>query len=154
MVLKSLRFSLMTRLYSRYLLEPSPAEESYPLSVSPVIVPVIMADEVLVDPVMTDATEDLSGAGTVTYFTVPSGERWRLQWIFRSATSANSRVALDPSSPGADQPISPNGTAELRIDVRGITLVAGDSVQMDATGSGGDSAVTLYISYDRERLNE
>ena len=152
MVLKSIRFSLMDRLYRRYLLEPLPADQSMPLSVSPVVVPVIQADAVLVDPIFDDVTADISGGGSVVFFTVPQNERWMLQWIFRSASSSNTKVTLDVVGAPNNQPLSSNGTTEQRIDARGMTLSTGDAIEMDADGATG--AMTLYVNYNREILNQ
>lgn len=152
MALKSIRFSLMDRLYRRYLLEPLPAEQTMPLSVSPIVVPVIQADQVLLDPVYDDTTEDITGGGFTVFFTVPANERWYLQWFFRSASSSNTKVSIDAVTAPNAQPVSRNGTTDERIDVRGMTMTTGDRILVD--NDGATSSFSLLINYNREILNQ
>tara|TARA_Y100000310_G_scaffold189694_1_gene189654 strand:+ start:1298 stop:1711 length:414 start_codon:yes stop_codon:yes gene_type:complete len=136
------------------LLEPLEADGVSP-RVSTVVVPVLDADRILLTPTIAANAADLSAGGSiyVPYFTVPEGQEWRLLWGARNLTAANSSYRVKVG--GTDYPITNPGTvAQVGIDLRGLTLRAGDTAGMTSTGNGGDSDIAAYISYDRLDLGE
>jgi len=76
-LIPSKRFEVWSRLYGRYLLEPLPAGPPQ-AAVSPLIVPVTQADELLRLPEGQINNFTVTGVATISPFTVPVGERWKL----------------------------------------------------------------------------
>lgn len=150
-LLPSKRFALMDRLYSRYLLEPHPAGQNVQLSLSPVIVPVVQADAVLqTNGIDSDQAINLSGSGWVTIFTVPTNRKWELVIAHKGASAGATRFGIVVSG---IRLFWIGSAAELDIDLRGITLAAGDYVQLDGTGQGGDTDISLELYRKEELLN-
>jgi len=141
----SRRYSLWTRLYKRMLLEPTSADNVTP-RVSEVVVPVIQADAILQTPTASGGvSRDISGSGFVNYFTVPTGEEWRLSVISKPATVAVSDVVVVTQSDNT--PLSvPITDAEILEPVF-VLMRAGDQLGMSGTGNGGDTDRSLRILY-------
>lgn len=80
------RFSVWSRLYERFLLEPSPPVGSNAY-VAPVIQPVTDADRLLRTPTIATVLVSVTAVGDTVFHTVPAGERWTLGFMRASRGS-------------------------------------------------------------------
>lgn len=150
-LIPSKRFEVWSRLYGRFLLEPLPAGPPQ-AAVSPLIVPVTQADELLRQPEGRSENPTISGTGTVTMYTVPVGERWRLYAIAAVRNSGsftfNDFRVLDTSR-GESCRVDQFTTTTARSFVAGtpIPLDEGDAVQLrvDVHSSSGTLNTQVWI---------
>jgi len=150
-LIPSKRFEVWSRLYGRFLLEPQPA--GFPqAAVSPLIVPVTQADDLLRLPEGRSENPTISGISTLTMFTVPPGERWRLYAMSAIRNSGsftfNDFRVLD-SSRGESCRLDQFTTTTARSFVPGtpIPLDETDDVQLrvDVFSSSGTLNVQVWI---------
>lgn len=138
------------RLTKRYLLSDIPDIEN-PFLFQRLVVPVTIADEVQKTPEIDSHTDDISAAagGRVTYFTVPSGKRWRLYAFRVQGTTANTAVYISDGT--NEQPLTTQDTTE-RVDATlpSIPLNEDWTIRLRTTGNGADSAISLSILYEEE----
>jgi len=85
-LLPAKRFTVWSRLYNRFLLEPAPAVGSNAF-ISPIIQPITSADNLLKTARVRTTTQSVTGTGDKTFFTVPKGERWTVGFIRVSRNS-------------------------------------------------------------------
>jgi len=148
----SKEYEVYRRLYARYLLEPFPVEGSQAW-VSPVIVPVTNADELLASSQIVAQAEDISASAGVyvPYFTVPAGRRWLLTGLHKPATTATTRVLLRDTINNINLDISADQTGGENVLRLAMKMPAGWTVGLVTTGNAGDSARILTIMYDEQR---
>jgi len=79
-LLPAKRFNVWSRLYNRFLLEPLPAVGSNAY-VAPVIQPVTDADRLLQTLALESSTVSITSAIGFVVATVPSGQRWTVQFM-------------------------------------------------------------------------
>lgn len=109
------------------------------------VVPVTQADALLARPSPGNDALDLTGTlGTyVVARTVPAGERWTWTHVWREASTGSSRIRVQVG--GVAVRISVIGTAEETPSLGGgIVLDGGDSLGMEATGNGADTAISIH----------
>ena len=118
---------------------------------SQIVVPVVDAGEsVPLTPTLATASLDLTGAGDVVAFTVPSGKEWKLRWLYRATvttgyggtyvSNGTTRLLLHHGGAGASSRF-PINTGEL-------PLLAGWVIGVESTGNAGDGAVVVSILYE------
>lgn len=140
-------FDVWRRLYTRFAIEPYPADGEGP-QVSTTIFPVTDADQLVQAPVGSSDQLDLSaGAGAfVLAQTVPDGKRWRMMYIFRSSTVANSRIRVVVTPAAVALSLTILGTAdEIPLALKDMVFEQGDQIGMQTTGNAGDTSITLQM---------
>lgn len=108
LVIPSKRFDVFGRLYTRFTLEPAPAEPGSPVGVAKVIVPTTDADALLREPRATAGVTAVSGTGGLTIFTVPAGFKGRIFSIsgqISTGTWTYSRIFIGDVSEGGVEAI-------------------------------------------------
>jgi len=142
------KFDVWRRLYTRFLLEPKPLQESN-AAVQVSIQPVTQADELLRTPTIAKNSEDISAsAGTyVAFHTVPAGKRWKVTNIVRAATTSGTNVRLNDGSIDTQISVFQTGAEALRGE---WFMNENWSIGMDTTGNGADSSKELAIHYLEE----
>lgn len=145
----SKRFDAFTRLYQRYLLEPSPAVGSI-LSVAAQIQPVTFADDLLRVTRLDGVEGDISvTAGTnVVYFTVPDGKRWTLVHAFLPGTTSNTKLWVGNNTTRLGW--TPSSGSEAAIDMANFVIPEAWSLGLQGTGNAGDDERTLVLFYYEE----
>ena len=143
------RFDLWRRLYTRFLIEPTPAEGEGP-AVSTVISPVTDADVLLREYLHPGATGDLqASAGTFSaLISVPDGKVWILKAAWREATIANTRIVL--SAGYGIMNLTILDTAEQAVSVNNIRIGEGVFIGLLTTGNAGDNLVDLRLAVEEE----
>jgi len=143
------RFDVWRRLYTRFGIEPFPADGEGP-AVSTTIIPVTDADILQSVTRFVGGNMNLSGAaGTfVSSNTVPDGKVWRVKGVHRDLTIAVSLVELGTS--GLNMPVTGLGTADEFQALPDIRLAEGEQVGMLTTGDGGDALVGMRTAIEEE----
>jgi len=94
------QYQVWSRLYNRFLLEPSPAVGSNAY-VSPIIQPITDADRLLKQLSIGEETLAIAAIGVAVFFTVPGGERWSVTYQRAARASGtmthNSFVIVSPA---------------------------------------------------------
>jgi len=141
-------FDLWRRLYTRFSIEPAPADPELGPAVATTIFPVTVADDLLKLPVATSDSLDISAsAGSfVLAQTVPAGKRWTVMWVFRSSTVANSRIRgiVTPSQVTLFLTVVGTGN-EVPLELKDVVFEEGDQIGMETTGNAGDDTITLQM---------
>ena len=125
----SKRFDIWRRLYTRFLIEPFPAEGASP-AVSTLVTPITDADELLRQPTGFELTTQ-SPATDATPFTVaqvPAGRRWNLQTINVTRTTGDntfSRIII------GDDSALVSVILEIFTGTNGRTLLLPSMIRMD-----------------------
>jgi len=158
--LKSRRFTLFDRLYTRFALEPPPAGDTPEPGVYPQLAPVIdIADLYPMEARFTTLDIQASVGTFVPAFTVPVGQRYHIKYLTKPATSANCILLLvsPDGTSGLTQTInlSATGTALALVTSSQVQLKldAGWQIGLSTTGNAGDSARTLKSLYIKETLD-
>lgn len=151
--IQSKAFAIWTRLYTRFSLEPGPSVIGGQPEVATSIIPVTQVDELLRDSqVQISASTDISGAGglAIRMLTVPTGKRWRVNSVHRTATTGSSRVLMIDSD-GSAVNISAAGTSEEMVP-QGESFVMDEawSLGMRETNNGADTAELLQATLTEE----
>jgi len=139
-------FSLWQRLYSRFLIEPFPAEGGAP-SVSTTIQPMTDADELLRAYGLIEAsTASFDADGEVIGLIVPAGERYRVWGYSFSRTSGDRSIdatRLADASFGGSMTIEAyTGTASREVIFpEAVVLEESDGINLIADGG---AAATVY----------
>ncbi len=146
-VIPSRAFDIWRRLYTRFRLEPEPAEGSRP-GVGMVIVPVTMVDKLLEVVVPTVTTLDLTGVGDlhVPAYTVPTGRRATVLHARRGISATITWIEL--SIDGSLFSVTAAGVVEAFLGSYvqvPLVLDAGDSIGLHETGNAGDGARLIEI---------
>ena len=149
MVQPAKRFEVWQRLYTRFGIEPFPADGEGP-SVSTTVMPITDADALLRTTIFADSTGNLSAAaGTyLVYFTVPEGKVWILKGLSRGPSIANTQMRLVGQGNAFDVTIL-STTAEF-VSLAGIRLAEGETLGMLTTGDGGDTTILLQVVLEEE----
>lgn len=154
MTLQSRRFDVFRRLGVKLLIEDEEAK-GFPPEVARLIAPVVDVSSLLLTEDALFANGDLTGTlgNTVTYHTVPIGERWHLRWFAREIATGSSRVLITKSVANIAFSITALATAEQFGTFEGIIVDENDSVDLTATGNAGDGSIALSILFGRELLS-
>jgi len=148
------QFSVWSRLYNRFQLEPEPAVGSNAF-VSPVIQPITDADRLLKTPVIAAETVSVTAIGSVVFHTVPLGDRWTL--LAQRAARASGTMTFtffevgDPSAVVMQlNQFASQAESQLYEYKQGVNLDEGWTIRVffDAHSVVGD--VTSTILYERE----
>jgi len=141
------RFDLWRRLYSRFLIEPFPAEGGGP-SIATEIVPVTDSDELLrvhgivrADSATFDADETLA-----TGLAVPAGRRWHLAGIGFEQTTGNrtvTRIILNDDSTGLTHNLEVFAATQQHSLILGTVFILEELDFLSITTIGG-STNTVY----------
>ena len=153
----SKRFSLWTRLYNRFILEPGPAAESR-TAVGTTIVPVTFADLLLRESRgQTGDTPSITAAasGFFVGLTVPSGLRWHVLVVdFFRASGDNDvdQIRFGDVSRSVDVVISRFAGAANQSTVLGspLPLDEGDTISVRADGTGAGATVFTVRAWVEE----
>lgn len=98
------------------------------------------------------ASKDISGAGFVTYFTVPAQKHWEVIFVRKEATTGNSQTKITQSSGFANLILGDVGTAATYTFYNPyLPLPYNWNWTLKATGNGADNNITVdmwYIEYD------
>jgi len=138
------------RLTTRFTLEQRPLGPNQS-EISSWIQPITSADDLLRENKAVDSGENLSGTqgDYVPYQTVPQNKRWQIQIVSRGSTAANTRVRVKVQ--GVLVPVSTSSTSNQVLEgIYPITLNEGDTIGLDATGSGSDTNSGLGLLYTEE----
>jgi len=141
-------FDLWRRLYTRFQIEPFPADPEQGPGVATTIFPVTIADDLVKLPVAQSATLDIqaSAGGFVLAFTVPEGKRWQILWAFRSSTTANTRIRGIFTPSDVTLFLTVVGTSnEVPRELQGFVMEQDDRIGLETTGNAADSAVTIQL---------
>jgi len=144
MVQPSRIFTLWQRLYTRFLIEPLPAQLVEPPGVATTIFPVTQADELLKLPSIQLVNTGNLALGDETLFTVPAGKRWGLLGLEAHRTSedrAFDEFSITDVSEGNTMPIFVTAAAALGIFMasgKPLPLEDGDQIKMRITGGTTD----------------
>lgn len=139
MTLKSLAFSLFTRLYTRFGLEPTPVPPGGRPEISTTIFPVTQADELFRRPSSGGGNADLSGSAYVAFDSVPDGERWTLKYLKLVGTTGTIPLAVVVLRGGVPREISPDSASEAEYVGNPIILDEGGSFGAIGGGQAGDN---------------
>jgi len=152
--LRSRRFDLFRRLTNKLLIEDEEASV-FPPAIDRLISPVLEVAALLIDEDALFLNGDLTGTlgNTVTYHVVPVGERWHLRWFAREVATGSSRVIISKAIANIAFSITALATAEQFGTFEGIIIDENDSVDLTATGNGGDGSISLSILFGRELLS-
>jgi len=142
------------RLYRRYSLEPGPA--SVPPDVSKTIIPTTDADQLLRTPGNQQATltNPGSGAGGVTFLTVPTGERWILYVIaiIQGASTTHTELLLfDPVEQQSTIVAKYAATAD-RIEQMASPTPLAEGVQLRVRTDGAAGNLKCAVWRERETM--
>ena len=148
MVQPAKRFEVWQRLYTRFGIEPFPADGEGP-SVSTTVMPITDADALLRTTIFADSPGNLTAAaGTYRpYFTVPEGKVWILKGMSRGPSIANTQMRLVGQNP---LDITILATAAEFVSLADIRLAEGQTLGMLTTGDGGDTAILLQVVLEEE----
>jgi len=137
-------FELWQRLYTRFLIEPLPAQETESPGVLTSIQPITDADQLLRIPGIKAVTLTAPAVGLRTLFTVPAGERWHLFSVHAQRTSEDrdvSQLRLVDTSEGLDMRIAIQAAAsEIMYEKAGSPYILDqeDAIQINITGGTTD----------------
>lgn len=126
-LIPSKRFDVWRRLYTRFLLEPLPAEGSS-AGVSSVILPVTDADRLLRTPEIEIFQVSVTGTGLTAFATVPAGRRWMINEL---------RVAR----------------ASGTMTHQGITFTAPDGSEMTVYSYASQAEAELWECFKQQTLD-
>lgn len=139
----SKRFDLWRRLYTRFTIEPLPAQVSESPGIGTIIQPTTDADLLLavITPVQSGGLNLTAAAGSfVSGVTVPDGKRWRMMYLWRSTSIGSTQI--DFIIGGQTMQFTVPGTAEeLQLTLLGLHLDQGDEIGLITTNDAGDTAV-------------
>jgi len=98
----SKRFDIWRRLYTRFLIEPFPAEGASP-AVSTLVTPITDADELLLDRGVNRKTEIVSATGEVDIFTVAEDKRDNIIaiWLFQATGTFTFNAIIVKDAPSS-----------------------------------------------------
>jgi len=151
--LRSRRYDLFRRLTQKLLIEDEEASV-IPPAIARLVSPVIDVSQLLIDERAIFANGDLtaSAGATITYHTVPVGERWHLRWFVREIATGTTRVLISKVVDNLAVSITALATGEQRGTFEGIKIDSGDSVDLVTSGNGADGSISLILLYGRELL--
>jgi len=138
-------------MYTRFRIEPLPAQDTEPPGVLTTIIPVTDADALVTIQLANTVQLDLDVvAGTyVVAFTVPDGKRWRVRYCRRSSSTANSRVRGVFTPSAVTVFLSVFGTSDQVLEyMRDYIMEQGDTIGMEATDDVGDGSINLTVVVD------
>jgi len=138
----SRRFDLWRRLYTRFTIEPLPAQLTESPGISTTIQPTTDADLLLAVIIVVEsgALDLTAAAGTfVPGMTVPTGKRWRVSFIYKQSSIANGQVMLQVD--GTLIQFTPVSTdEETHLTNLGLHLEEDDIIGLVTTGNAGDGS--------------
>ena len=139
--------SIMSRLKDRYGIQFPPAIRN--LSIPGLIFLTDDVNRLLTLPKVAVATNDISaGSGQTTYFTVPTGKRWRLKALQKDVTTGTTTWRIEDRDSVGFEIFS--GTAETVFENLDIPMGEGWFIEVDNTGNGADTARAARIVYEEE----
>lgn len=151
--IQSKSFDVWRRLYTRFQLEPGPSVIGGVPEVGTSIIPVTQVDDLLrTAKVQVSGITDLSGGGAFAkrMLTVPTGKRWRVTTVHRTATTGGTRVLII-NKPGVSVNVSAVGTSEEMVVIgEALILDEGWSIGMRETGDGADTAELVQATFTEE----
>lgn len=153
-MLQSRQFDLFRKLGAKLLIEDESAQGAPPVVLRG-ITPVIDVSRLLISEDAETASNDLTGGigNSVTYFTVPDGERWHMRHFSREVTNVATHLEFFKAKAVITFPFSPNTQNAQFGSFEDIILEERDRVALTATGDPGDDAIFLHIMFGRELLN-
>lgn len=142
---------LIKRLVGRFQLETTPRSASFPTQLTPVVVPVTNADELLADHKTIAETADISAAsGWTILFTVPDNKRWTIIVLQRPTTTANTAAYLYRAATAIRHGFQILSTTNALEDCYRIVMNQGDRLEALNTNEGGDAARQFILYYEEE----
>jgi len=106
----------------------------------------LMLDQVARE--IADVNMNVATSTAITIATVPKSERWYLQELYQSGTTGakqGTRLLIK----GKQYSFATSGTGTLITDMSGIILDTGDSVQVYGTNNAADTAIDMWLLYQR-----
>jgi len=141
LTLKALAFSLFTRLYDRFGLEPAPPGFPHAApALATTIIPVTQADDLFKTPSSDGGNDDFTGTTYVVLATVPAGERWELVHLEVVATTGAVQLAVEVVTGGTARAIQEALAAYKGYFGAPITLDEGGSFGAFGGGNGADTS--------------
>ena len=144
-------FDLWRRMYTRFRIEPLPAQDTDPPGVLTTIIPVTDADALVTIQVANTVQLDLDVTDGifVSAFTVPAGKRWRIRYARRSATTANSRARGIFTPSQVTVFLSVLGTSDEVLDhLKDFIMEQGDQIGLEGTDDVGDGSINITVVVD------
>jgi len=139
---------LFRRLIARYDLEPASLG---PAQMIEAVLPTIDADRVLRTPkVQRTASMDMQAGGVA--YTVPTGQIWTLVWLFKEATTAGTYLKVKIGGQLVTVTANETASAQLALPPT-FTINAGDTIEVNGSGNGGDTARQITVFYLEELLD-
>lgn len=151
MVQPSKLFDLWRRLYTRFAIEPLPAQDGPSPGVATTVFPVTDADELLKIQVANTVQLDLdiTAGALVTAFTVPAGKRWRVRYARRSSSTVNTRARGIFTPSQITIFLSVLGTSdEVLSHLEGFIMEQGDIIGLESTDDVGDGSINFTLVVD------
>jgi len=146
---KWINVEILKRLALRFRLRDTP-ETELPLKLSQLVVLTAQVDDLLQSANVSSITLDLTGAGIVTFFTVPGGKRWRLLAIRRDQTTGTTAIDIYQGA-GKFYRLGSWGTpGEQFLLGKDFILEESWYIAMSGTSNAGDGARGIYIWYIEE----
>lgn len=98
------------------------------------------------------STQDISGSGWVTYFTVPAKKSWEVYQVKMEGTAANTQARLNTNGEYSNVLLNALGTSELFTYFNPPLIMTENWLwQQKATGNGGDNSIDgsiIYVEFD------
>lgn len=136
-----------------------------PSSLQP-LTPVTDADQLALEPESASVATVVDGDGNTTLYTVPSGERWKVQCIKGSGAAAGTYnwqlTVIRPETVGAaltrdfnifDTPIAADGTTNNFWYTPSLVLFPGDVILLQVSGHAVNSTQVTQIMRLREECS-
>jgi len=149
MVQPAKRFDLWRRLYSRFLIEPFPAQEGDSPGVATTIFPVTQADDLLLAHGQKEVdTASFNSDGAKNGLVVPEGKRWKVQGmqaVRKSGDRDIDQFVLSDASEGLTLTLvifTATNNSSLILGTE-ITLEEFDRIDIQATGGAAATVFTV-----------
>jgi hypothetical protein len=122
------------------------------LSIPPFVFLTSSVDEPLIEIKIATNTDDISGAtGSTTFFTVPTGKRWKLIGAGQSDTTGSSALGISDGS--TIFWLSSSGTTGIKEPKLSIPMDTGWTVEALNTNNVADNARNAEIIYEESDVS-